>query len=402
MPGANCSIYGCSVSRRREYKGISLFKVPAGNNDFDKDWRTKLISVITKDRVIDESLRTQISKNNLYICERHFGLDQFYRHDTKATLNPGAVPTINLPQKSHTASSTITRPRDSAFNINQKKLISTSTTAAVERPDCYKSFDDFKTRVSCLKLNSWQVSSPTANYMSFYFYDQVHSVPNYEIYVDESLNFTIRCLLWSVPATHDLYKQYEQSVKNVTISSLISDLSSYKLCPGLLDKFAGSCIEHIAPRIFTIHHNVLPSSSPLFQSKWYRPPVCCLLIYKDLEKCSACEKVEKQETLSLKRKRNNLNVPAKLKAPIMLTSPERVKLTIQGLRMENKQLQEELVKLRAEIHHNSVSVNETLGDDLVKIMSGADKSNVPPFMKMFWEEQQKYISSSKKGFVIIP
>ena len=71
-----------------------------------------------------------------------------------------------------------------------------------------------KLGVSCLKLNGWQVSSPS-NYLSFYFYDQVYSVPNYEIYVDESLKFTLRCLLWSVPANHDLYKQYEQSVKNV-------------------------------------------------------------------------------------------------------------------------------------------------------------------------------------------
>ena len=76
--------------------------------------------------------------------------------------------------------------------------------------------------------------------------------------MDESLKFNLRCLLWSVPANHDLYKQYEQSVKNVAISSLISDLSSYKLCPGLLETFAGGCIEHVAPKRFTVH-NTLPS-----------------------------------------------------------------------------------------------------------------------------------------------
>ena len=75
MPGANCSIYGCSVSRRKEYRGISLFNVPVGNNDFGKDWKHKLISVITKDRVVDDSLHAQIEKSNLYICERHFSPD---------------------------------------------------------------------------------------------------------------------------------------------------------------------------------------------------------------------------------------------------------------------------------------------------------------------------------------
>ena len=43
--------------------------------------------------------------------------------------------------------------------------------------------------------------------------DQIHSVPKFEIYVEESLNFTVRCLLWSVPVEHELYSLYKQSVK---------------------------------------------------------------------------------------------------------------------------------------------------------------------------------------------
>ena len=34
---------------------------------------------------------------------------------------------------------------------------------------------------------------------------------------------------------------------------------------------------------------------------------------------------------------------------------------------------------------------------ILAILSGADKSKITPFMKMFWEEQQKYMSLSKKG-----
>ena len=34
-----------------------------------------------------------------------------------------------------------------------------------------------------------------------------------------------------------------------------------------------------------------------------------------------------------------------------------------------------------------------LSDDLIKIMSGTDQKEVPPFMKLFWEEQKKYLSS---------
>ena len=105
---------------------------------------------------------------------------------------------------------------------------------------------------------------------------------------------------------------------------------------------------------------------------------------------------ERKELLSLKTKRNNFISPAKLKARVTLTSPGRIKLTLQGLPVENKQLQEEIVKIREEINNNSLAITDNLGDDLRNIMSGAEKSKITPFMKMFWEEQQKYMLSSKK------
>ena len=87
-----------------------------------------------------------------------------------------------------------------------------------------------------------------------------------------------------------------------------------------------------------------------------------------MEKCSACNTVERKELLSLKRKRNNLISPAKLKAPATFTSPGRIKLTLQGLRVENKQLQEELVKIREEINNNSLPITDNLGNDLRNIV----------------------------------
>ena len=56
MSGENCAIYGCSNSQRQ--KGISFFKVPLPNSDFNKKWGSELINIITKDREIDASLQT--------------------------------------------------------------------------------------------------------------------------------------------------------------------------------------------------------------------------------------------------------------------------------------------------------------------------------------------------------
>ena len=199
---------------------------------------------------------------------------------------------------------------------------------------------------------------------------------------------SLKSMLRSLLTLNMSYNLYKQSVKNITISNLVSCLSSYKVCPGLADQFSGGCIEHTVPRIFTLNK----TPSPLFQTKYYPSSSCQVLNSKGVEKCSVCNIVERKELLSLKRKRNNLISPAKLIAPVTLTSHERIKLTLQGLRVENKQLQEELVKIREEINNNSLPITDYLGDDLRNIMCGADKSKITPSMKMFWEEQQKYVS----------
>ena len=76
MPGANCSIFGCSTSRRN--KELSIFKIPLPNSETNKKWRSELINVVTKDRVIDQNLQRQIDTNKIYICERHFSEEQLW------------------------------------------------------------------------------------------------------------------------------------------------------------------------------------------------------------------------------------------------------------------------------------------------------------------------------------
>ena len=63
MPGDNCSIYGCTVSRRSKYKGIAIFKVPAPKTEFEKRWKDKLVDVITKSREIDGAGWCTMRKN---------------------------------------------------------------------------------------------------------------------------------------------------------------------------------------------------------------------------------------------------------------------------------------------------------------------------------------------------
>ena len=60
MVGANCSIFGCSISRRKS--GVAIFKVLQGDNKWKLKWRKIIINVVTKYRVIDKTWGERIMK----------------------------------------------------------------------------------------------------------------------------------------------------------------------------------------------------------------------------------------------------------------------------------------------------------------------------------------------------
>ena len=76
MPGANCSIVGCSTSRRD--KEIAIFRLPTDKNDQTRKWRADMLNIITRDRQVDQNLRKQIANNALHVCERHFNEEDLY------------------------------------------------------------------------------------------------------------------------------------------------------------------------------------------------------------------------------------------------------------------------------------------------------------------------------------
>ena len=70
-------------------------------------------------------------------------------------------------------------------------------------------------------------------------------------------------------------------------------------------------------------------------------------------------------------------MPLKPKAPISLTSPERIKVAIQSYRNDNKMLKSEIQNLQNERSKSSMKVDDRLSADLIKIMCNAKKSEVP-------------------------
>ena len=52
------------------------------------------LNVITKDRVIDEPLRKQISSGKIYIYEKYFSEDQLWHYDNKKIMNDDVISTL--------------------------------------------------------------------------------------------------------------------------------------------------------------------------------------------------------------------------------------------------------------------------------------------------------------------
>ena len=72
-------------------------------------------------------------------------------------------------------------------------------------------------------------------------------------------------------------------------------------------------------------------------------------------------------------------------------------MTLQYYRIENKAFKSKIDELQLELERSSMNVSEELREDLVSIVSNTDQCTMSPFMKFFWEEQQKYLKSSSKG-----
>ena len=316
MPGANCSIFGCNVSRSKS--GIAIFKIPSGDDDYNTKWREKLIHIITKDRVIDHALKKQITDRKLHVCEKHFPQSCVNYHATKTTLIPGSIPTLLLPEKSIPSSSTITKSRSSAESISLKRS-SLPVPEITHVVSYYKDFAEFQKRIMLVKLPaSWHIV-PDTNNIKIFNQDASHALPYIEVFVDTDLQFTVRVFMWKLPDDHEIYVKNSRTVRNITLSNLIHILTSYGLCTGISDvdavktTFIKHCIPQITNPLFETDNL---SFLPICQTVFNRCSGCQILVYSS--KCENCVMSEKKEAKLVKRKSENIKTPAKLKHPFHL------------------------------------------------------------------------------------
>ena len=121
----------------------------------------------------------------------------------------------------------------------------------------------------------------------------------------------------------------------------------------------------------------------------------CILLCEG-QQCSQCRKYEVTVRSKDQRKCTSHNLPAKSCAPISMTSPQRVKLTLQSVKLQCKQQERKIQQLREEISVAGKRV-DSFHNDFKTIFSSQPSEKIPPFMRLFWEEQQKYIQAGSRN-----
>ena len=394
MTGENCAIPKCGTSRRN--KGIGIFKVPAANNEFNKKWSQDLINIILKYRERDASLNERIKSHNLYICERHFTPDQIYVYPTRKTLKEGALPTLNFPRPS--ANAVVNNRSTSAIEKREEHLALQAQLPQPQPSHFYKSFEDFKQRIKTLVLNkTWSIDIQEDLVIAS-LNSPEYALPTHEIYVDNQLNFILRIHSWVLPVEHQLYSEYNSSFLNVTFSNFIKVFDNFKLCQGITvpdSRKEINFIKHVLPKKFNyFSYTKADVKVPVCQDHYFRSRSCELLVSSSDISCKSCHEESIKFNKEINRKKSVLNEPAKLNAPIKFTSPKRIKITLQQNRLQCKQLEEQISNMKKALLNESKPVSPELSTDFQKIFSQSNAKDVPPFMKLFWQEQQKYITSS--------
>ena len=272
----------------------------------------------------------------------------------------GALPTLNMPKRSHDATKPAARPSRTVVNDNP---------VTESSKKYYQSFIDLCKRVKTLKtLNDWIVQELEDRLVLKKKSSQV-MLPEFEIMIDDSLGFTIYVYGWLLPEDHELYTANLRSITNITVSDLVKSIDTLSICPGVKpSKLSSSIVHHVIPRSVDPLLSLDDDDGSSFPHQEYWRTRGCAVLFEDAEQCCSCHQYSKKSELSHKAKQKKLAEPAHLFSPISQTAPERIKLTLQMQRFKCAELEQRLedMHMKLEMQKSSVEVDHQLSQDITK------------------------------------
>ena len=303
----------------------------------------------------------------------------------------GALPSQNLPIRD---SDSIPKRSEIKARV-PRNIVQDRPSISDDRKSCYKNLSELTARVQKLVLNDWNITLSESRVRLCKF-KVPFIIPRLDIQIDDSLGFTLIVFGWFLPEDHSIYMNTRRSIRNITVSNLIKEIEKLSICTGHPENaFSGNSLRHVLP-VEIDPFDQTESSSPFPCKEYLRANNCEILVEGSESNCKLCiERVCYQE-MTTRRKRARETVPAKPKAPVSLTSPQRIKLTLQAQRLQCKELQAEIKEMKLEVEQRSIPVTQDLSHDLLSIISESSHK-MTPFIKLFWEQQKKNASCSAQG-----
>ena len=238
---AICAFPNCSVSRTPKYLGISLFQFPSRKCEFYTTWRKNLLDVLSKYRVMDSQCKKAAMgcSKKMYMCERHFREEDVeYTATGIKVLKLQALPALNFPEKSLETPNVIERRQV------RRKL---EEQCSVTKQNLYNNYPELGKRVKKCKLESWKIDI-SEQHIKLQKFTDPYIIPQFDIVIDDGLEFAIVVFGWLLPCHHQIYKKYFRSIRNITVSNLLLEIESCNVCDGLAEKcLVGDVMEHVIP-----------------------------------------------------------------------------------------------------------------------------------------------------------
>ena len=367
--GNNCCIPGCFSTSG---KGISVFKPTNLQGEFYKNWNEEIYKVLLRFRNDANFLKLR-EKRKVYVCEKHYKLDDIERTKTgKKSVKLWAIPTLNLPQKSHESATTSRKP-PSAREI------------PIQTPKkSYKDFHEFRKALSKMDLGQWNVKETESVSVVISVKNDCELINNFEIEVDQSMGFSIYVYDWPLPDDHLLYIENRRSMFNISARNLMDRIKRYKLCDGVNGSM--NVKEHLVQ--YERNRSTGEDQRGFQGKKYFRPENCQLLSPTSV--CPTCSDLVDQARMKEVKRAVDTSKPLHQNTPLSTVSKD-------VLISELKEKRKEIKKLQTYIEKLGVSINSAATDDGIFSILESNQDSLSPFVKLFWEEQKKYFQAHPKG-----
>ena len=304
---------------------------------------------------------------------------------TRKKLLPGAIPTLNLPQKTF---ETETKPRREIVRLETDAGCSSTSKQSSK---VYQHLNEFKRKVAAVKLSGWSRKEYEQHFVLEYA-DTKHALPVYSVTVDSGLGFSVAVFGWFLPDDHELYLEHKRSLFYVTISTLCNTIQSFSVCSGLehdMLEISAAILTHSVP-LLTEEYD---EDGPPFQSDMYTRSNDCFVLCSS-DQCSNCLNVDGKSRKKSAPAKPPL--PVKDRAPLAACSKERLIATIQRQRLECKDLKDQVARMSKDIMSNSIEIDKNLESDVLDILKSSDLKS-SPHMDLFWQQQKKLLASPNFG-----